>query len=114
MLAILANDRPTARNLVVRSLAAPSPPRASPRHSIDGVQADEAAEDAFRRGAIQLLMRDGARQRMERRMLGAGGMREFAGGTDQVGKDRVDFGEPPFEGREFGRACTSRQECSRG
>ena len=35
-------------------------------------------------------------------MLRAGRMRELAGGTDHVGKDRVDSGEPAFEGRELG------------
>ena len=35
-------------------------------------------------------------------MLGAGGVREFAGDTNQVGKNRVDFGQPTFECGELG------------
>ena len=71
-------------------------------HSIDGVQPAEAAEDAFRGGAIQLLMRDRSRQRMERRVLRARGVREFAGGANHVGKNRVDSRETAFECRELG------------
>ena len=37
--------------------------------SVGRIQADEAAEDAFRGGAVELLMRDRARQRVERRVL---------------------------------------------
>ena len=72
MLAIFANDRPTAR--ILSSGVSSTSLRFEHRrvHSIDGIQPDEAAEDAFGRGAVQLLMRDGARQRMKRRVLRAG------------------------------------------
>src|SRR5678815_3966756 len=74
-----------------------------------GIQAGEAAEDALRRGAIELLVRDGARQRMKRRVLGIQLVRETAGGADEIRKNRVDFREPAPEGGELGRSAQGRR-----
>ena len=50
-------------------------------------------------------MRDGARQRMKRRVFGVRGVRELAGGADQIRKNRVDFGETAPECGELGRSA---------
>ena len=105
MLAILANDSPTARSLSsgVSSTSSASS-NAAPVHR--GVQADESAEDALGGDAIELLMGDGARQCVKRRVFRVRDVRELARGANQIRKNRVDSRESAFERRELRPACT--------